>query len=98
MIIIKNVHVLSMTKKEIDPSKSILIKNGLNEAIVDSAYQVSSEYEVIEGNHGYVMPGLINMHVHLGDNQDDLLLYLVNGVTTIRNMWGYEGDPDFIYR
>lgn len=33
-------------------------------------------------------PGLINMHTHLGNDKNDLLLYLVNGVTTIRNMWG----------
>jgi hypothetical protein len=45
---------------------------------------------VIDGSGKYLLPGLIDMHVHLGDNEDDLLLYLVNGVTTIRNMWGYE--------
>jgi imidazolonepropionase-like amidohydrolase len=91
MIIIKNVNLLSMTKRDIDQNKSILIKNGVIESIVDGTYTTSSEYTVIEGNNGYVMPGLINMHIHLGDNKDDLLLYLVNGVTTIRNMWGYEG-------
>jgi len=34
------------------------------------------------------MPGLVDMHVHLFDSRD-LLLYLANGVTTIRNLGGY---------
>lgn len=91
MIIIKNVNVVSMTKKHIDPNKSVLIKNGIIESIVDSTYTPEGEYAAVDGDGAYVMPGLINMHIHLGDNKDDLLLYLVNGVTTIRNMWGYEG-------
>jgi imidazolonepropionase-like amidohydrolase len=33
------------------------------------------------------MPGLVDMHVHLSD-ADDGTLYVANGVTTIRNMWG----------
>ncbi len=33
------------------------------------------------------MPGLADMHTHMLD-RDELLLYLVNGVTTIRNLHG----------
>jgi imidazolonepropionase-like amidohydrolase len=91
MILIKNVNVLSMNTSSIDRNKSILIRAGLIESIVDSSFAPTGDCEVIDGNNGYVMPGLINMHTHLGDNRDDLLLYLANGVTTIRNMWGYEG-------
>jgi imidazolonepropionase-like amidohydrolase len=41
----------------------------------------------IEGHGKWLMPGLVDMHVHLGD-ADDGTLYVANGVTTIRNMWG----------
>lgn len=34
------------------------------------------------------MPGLVDMHVHLND-PDDGPVYVANGVTTIRNMWGF---------
>lgn len=32
--------------------------------------------------------GLIDMHTHVWDKQE-LGLYLANGVTSIRNLWGY---------
>ncbi len=41
----------------------------------------------IDGHGKWLMPGLVDMHVHLND-ADDGTLYVANGVTTIRNMWG----------
>lgn len=35
----------------------------------------------------YLMPGMADMHVHV-TVEEHLWLYLANGVTTIRNMWG----------
>lgn len=42
----------------------------------------------IDSRGKYLMPGLVDMHVHLF-NSRDLVLYLANGVTTIRNLGGY---------
>lgn len=42
----------------------------------------------IDGSGRYLMPGLADMHVHL--DREDLRTYLANGVTTVRNMWGYD--------
>jgi glyoxylase-like metal-dependent hydrolase (beta-lactamase superfamily II) len=42
-----------------------------------------------EGVDWYVMPGLADMHVHMFD-EDEMWLYLANGVTTIRNLHGVE--------
>lgn len=41
----------------------------------------------IDGHGKWLMPGLVDMHVHM-DDADDGTLYVANGVTTIRNMWG----------
>jgi cytosine/adenosine deaminase-related metal-dependent hydrolase len=41
----------------------------------------------IDGRGKYLMPGLIDMHVHL-KLPEYLLLYVANGVTTVRNMRG----------
>lgn len=91
MILIKNVNILTMTDSKVSRNQSILIRDGIIEAIGSSSPLLEDNATLIDGSGKYVMPGLINMHTHLGDNQDDLMLYLVNGVTTIRNMWGYEG-------
>ena len=42
---------------------------------------------VIEGKGRYLMPGLVDMHVHLWD-VNDFSLFLANGVTSVRNMFG----------
>lgn len=95
MILIKNVNILTMTDSKVSRNQSILIRDGIIEAVGSSLSLLEDKDKdkaiLIDGTGKYVMPGLINMHTHLGDNQDDLKCYLVNGVTTIRNMWGYEG-------
>jgi imidazolonepropionase-like amidohydrolase len=41
----------------------------------------------IHGRGAYLLPGLADMHVHLGEDVAPVL-FLANGVTTVRNMWG----------
>lgn len=86
-----NVNIVTMLDHTILENQTVLIENGTIKAI-DAATQLNipDNVRTIDGKDKYLMPGLIDMHVHLGDNQDDLLLFLVNGVTSIRNMWGYE--------
>ena len=90
-LIINNINVLSMVDSAIFKNKTIVIKAGLITSIDEDRDNSSNCFNIIDGRDKYVMPGLINMHTHLGDNKNDLLLYLTNGITTIRNMWGYEG-------
>lgn len=39
------------------------------------------------GREPDTMPGLVDMHVHTWD-EEELVLFIANGVTTIRNMFG----------
>lgn len=48
----------------------------------------ASSLPVIDGSGRYLCPGLHDGHVHYQD--DDGALYLANGVTRVRNMWGNE--------
>jgi len=41
----------------------------------------------IAGQGRYLLPGFADMHVHL-DREGDLITYVANGITTVRNMWG----------
>jgi imidazolonepropionase-like amidohydrolase len=41
----------------------------------------------IAGAGKWLVPGLVDMHVHFNEERDGAL-YLANGVTTVRNMWG----------
>lgn len=48
---------------------------------------VSRNATVIEGKGKYLTPELTDMHIHLW-LEDELALYLANGVTTVRDMFG----------
>lgn len=50
----------------------------------------SSKEEVVDCSGKYIIPGLTDMHTHLGPSKKDLEMYLKCGVTSIRNMIGIE--------
>lgn len=83
--IIKNVNIVPMTQDTVLYQKMIYIKDGIIQKI-DSSITVKN-IPIIDGENHYLTPGLIDMHVHVWDKYD-LGLYLANGVTTVRNMWG----------
>ncbi|WKZ79757.1 MAG: amidohydrolase family protein [Fimbriimonadaceae bacterium] len=43
---------------------------------------------VIDGKGKYLLPGLSDMHAHIAPNENDLALFIANGVTFVRNMSG----------
>ena len=67
--IIVNGVVLDGTKNmEPQYNKAILINGENIEAIIDSPKELPLDYKVIDAKGMYVLPGLINMHVHLAGN------------------------------
>lgn len=89
-ILINDVNIVTMTDARVSMHQAVMVRDGTIEGIGPARQEIPGDIDVIDGAGRYVMPGLVNMHVHLGDNPDDLLLYLANGITTVRNMWGYE--------
>jgi imidazolonepropionase-like amidohydrolase len=54
----------------------------------DAAAPSPSDAQVVPGRGRYLIPGLVDMHVHT-NNAGDLLLDLSAGVTTVRDMAGF---------
>ncbi len=46
---------------------------------------------IVDVRGAYVLPGLIDMHVHI--RRTELAAYVDSGVTSVRNMWGYSTLP-----
>lgn len=84
---IKNVNVLSGNSEWMLPNKTVLIKDNKIEAIKDSI-AIPKEYQIIDGTNKYLIPGLIDSHVHIKKSPNDLLLYLANGITQVGEMTG----------
>ncbi len=77
--------------------RTVLVRDGLVLAIGPAASTtVPPDAVRLDGRGRYLVPGLADMHVHLF-NSRDLLLYVANGVTTVRNLGGY-GAADSILR
>jgi hypothetical protein len=83
--LITNVNVIPMNQDTILVDKTVYIKEGIIQEIADNIDV--KEVEIIDAENKYLTPGLIDMHVHLWDRHE-LGLYLSNGVTAVRNLWG----------
>lgn len=83
--LIKNVNIIPMNQDTVLVDKMVFIKEGFIEKIADTI-EVNG-IQVFDGEQKYLTPGLIDMHVHVWDRYE-LGLYLSNGVTAVRNLWG----------
>lgn len=98
---IKNVTVISMANNQLLENQTVLVKNGLIEAL-DKKVKIPKSYKIIDGNGKFLMPGLTDTHVHFfqeqytnhrNTNELELKLMLANGLTTARIMAGH---PEYL--
>lgn len=94
-IVVKNVNLISMETNAISEGMDVYVKDGEIEKILKTQ-TTDQGYLVIDGTNLFLMPGLADMHVHFIDDQEynayNSFLFLANGVTTVRIMWGVEGN------
>ncbi|WP_375585246.1 amidohydrolase family protein [Cyclobacterium xiamenense] len=83
--LIKNVQIVPMTSDAVVTDQRVLVREGQIAAIAPDLE--APGIPVIDGEQGYLMPGMTDMHVHVWDAQE-LGLYLANGITSVRNLWG----------
>jgi len=86
--VFSDVNVIPMDREEAVAGQSVVVKGG-KIIWIGPIGEVGAHREAvqIDGEGRYLMPGLVDMHVHVEDGYQ-MPLWLANGVTTIRNMWG----------
>jgi hypothetical protein len=72
---------------ELFPRHSVVIVDRTIRVVAPAAAVVANGARVVDGRGLFLVPGLADMHVHLADVSESIL-YLANGVTTVRNMTG----------
>jgi imidazolonepropionase-like amidohydrolase len=91
------VEVVPMDEERVVPNQTVLVLGDRIVAIGDAdAVRVPEGAARIDAEGKFLMPGLAEMHAHIPSGQAGgpdftervLLLYLVNGITTIRGMLG----------
>jgi len=93
-LVITNVNVLPMDRDRVLPAQSVIVERGVITHLGPSgALTVPAGARTIDGAGKYLMPGLVDVHVHFHGNPPDeqpilLKLFLANGVTTVVNLRG----------
>lgn len=86
-----NVNVIPMDSERALEGQTVIVRDGVIAMIGSSdQIQVPDDALVVDGRGKYLMPGLVDMHVHI-QYENDMLLFVSNGVTSVRNMWGNTG-------
>ncbi len=86
-IAVTNVTVVPLSAPASIPNQTVLIDDGRIQAIGKFPDLPIRGARIIDGGGKYLMPGLADMHVHYWD-AGEFGMFLANGVTTVRNMWG----------
>ncbi len=85
-----NVNVVPMTEEIIFENQTVVVENGRIAAIGETeSMALTDNFQIIQGNGAYLMPGLADMHTHIALNNRDpehLIFYLAEGTTTIRSV------------
>lgn len=96
VIVIRDVGVISVEREKPTLHQTVVVKDG---RIVDVGASAKVKFDenalVVSGTGRYLIPGLAEMHAHIPptDNVESmhevLMLFAVNGITTIRGMLGH---------
>ncbi len=91
------VNVIPMDRERVLTNQTVLVRNGVIEAIGDvKKVKIPKDAIRVDGQGKYLIPGLVDMHTHLlSDGEfpdsiapDELRVMVANGVTTVRFMIG----------
>ena len=83
-----DVHVLPMTDERVLADQTVLVEGGRIARIGPAAeVELPAGVTRIDGHGRWLVPGFVDSHVHLLD-EGDLVVYLANGVSTVRNLKG----------
>lgn len=86
--VLSKVSVIPMDQDTILRDHHVLIENGRIAQISPSPIKPPDLHtELVDARGMFLIPGLADMHIHLND-ENNLLLMIANGVTTTRNMAG----------
>lgn len=89
-LLIRDVTIIDCAGHAPRPAMSVLISGGRIAAIGPAArIKAHANAEILDGRGKYLIPGLWNMHVHLGayaDGKRALSAYLAEGITGVRDM------------
>ncbi len=96
-VMLRNIRILVVESGEMTEPRDVLVSEGLIVRIMPvGQLAAASDVLEIDGTGKYAIPGLWDMHTHSTKLSAQYLhpLFLANGVTGVREMWGCMSEPD----
>lgn len=91
-IVFDGVHVVPMDRETVLEGMTVVVEDGLITSLGKRGrVLVPVDAKRIDADGSYLLPGLVEMHVHLR-KREAVGLYLAHGFTTVRDMNGRLGD------
>ena len=91
------VSVVPMDREVVLPDQTVIVEGDRISSIApNGSVPIPAGASRIDASGKYLLPGLIDMHVHVRER--DLTAYVANGITSVRNMWGYVALPGIMER
>jgi imidazolonepropionase-like amidohydrolase len=88
-LVFTHVTVIDATGAPAKPEMTVVIKGGRIAVLGKTGnLNVPEDAYVVDATGKFLIPGLWDMHIHPHDNKDYLALFIANGVTGVRVMWG----------
>ncbi|WP_420149502.1 amidohydrolase family protein [Spirosoma sp.] len=95
-IVFRSVNVIPMDQERVLENQTVVVKNGRITGLgKEGSVKFSNNALVVDAKGKYLTPGWAEIHAHVPPIDDIepmkevLMLYLVNGITTIRGMLGH---------
>ena len=85
--IIKDVHLLNPEGTDMLAAQDVIISDGMIKQLGFNL-TTANQLKVVDGKGMYLIPGLMDGHVHLTEDSNTLWLFLANGITHVRDMGG----------
>ena len=95
--LIRNVAVIDVETGTVRNGQNVVLRDGRIASVGPiAASQASDSLIVIDGTGKYLMPGLWDMHTHSLKLSSQYMhpLFIANGVTGVRDMWGCMSEQD----
>lgn len=93
--VLTNGFLIDGTGSEPIPNAIIVIKDGHIKFVgTDSNGKIPLGATVIDLQGSYILPGLMNAHVHSGYNEDNLKEWAQSGITTVRDLGNLRSSPE----
>ena len=76
------------------PNSVVIINDNLIQQVgTSSSLEIPPDVEVIDLHGSYILPGMMNTHVHSGYVENNLRVWANSGVTTVRDLGNFSTSP-----